>query len=103
MRRLHHIKAVTVDSLLVAKSNLVKDPRFIFNPGQLHETRVANADFLSNAEMRQRQRLARTLMIEDLATVTTVMLSVCESELCAATHADVRVYPIWGGLSIDHR
>lgn len=42
-------------------------------------------------------------MIEDLATVATVVLSVPEGKLRTATHANVRVYPIWGSLSINHR
>jgi hypothetical protein len=52
--------------------------------------------------MRERKGLGRALLIEDLPAVSAVMLAVGECEGSSAAQTDVGVYPLGGGLGVDH-
>lgn len=57
---------------------------------------VVDTDGLENAEMGERQVLARALLIEAVAAVAAMVLSVGECECSSASHADIRVDPFRG-------
>lgn len=52
--------------------------------------------------MWQGKRLARTCAAEDVSTIPTVVLSVCEGELLPTSHAHIAVGPLGRGGGIEH-
>lgn len=65
--------------------------------GKFGVASIVYTDSLHDSEMRQGKRFARTLLIEAVAAVATMVLSVGEREGGPASHAYVRVNP-FGGL-----
>jgi hypothetical protein len=63
----------------------------------LGPTSIANPDLVGDAKVWQGHCVTRTLLVEDLAAVSAVMLPVGEGEGSTATKADLRVDPGRGG------
>lgn len=49
--------------------------------------------------MRKREDFARALLVKDVATISTVVLSIREAEGSSTSHANIRVGP-FGGLQV---
>lgn len=52
--------------------------------------------------MWERYGFGGTLLVEDISTVTAMVLSVGEGEGGPTSHANVRVAPFWWGTAIKH-
>jgi hypothetical protein len=46
--------------------------------------------------MGQGESLAGALRVENITTVATMVLSVCERKWCPTPHTDVGIDPLWG-------
>lgn len=57
---------------------------------------IIHSDRLQNAEVWQRNRLARTLSIENIPAISAMMLAVHETEGSPASHTNVGVNPLRG-------
>lgn len=64
--------------------------RLVSEPGV---TTVIDPNRLQDAEVRKRERFSGALLIEAVATITTVMLSIGEGERSPTSHADIGIYP----------
>jgi hypothetical protein len=69
---------------------------------QLLVAAIVDSDRLQNAQVRQRDGLARTLLIEDVAAISAVVLAIGEGEGSPASHADVAVSPLRRGTAVHH-
>lgn len=69
---------------------------------QLRITVVTDSNLLSDAEVRESHAFRGAFLVKDLSTVSTVVFAVREGERVATSEANVRVYPLWGSLSINH-
>ena len=56
---------------------------------QLRVTAIVDSDGLNDPEMGERNHFARALAVEDVSTVSTMVLPICKAEGCTTAHANV--------------
>lgn len=64
-------------------------------------TRVADSYLLRDTEMRKREGLGGTLLVEYTSTISTVVFSIGERKWVSTAETNFRVYPLRSSLRVD--